>query len=293
MRCRPVLAIALALAAGVARAETATFLSRYVWTDPAKRFGGLSGLEMTPDGSRFWVLGDTGTIGTGTFRRDASGLIAGVNLDSYGPLLYSNKGLPLPESHSDAEGLALAADGRLYASFEIYTRVRRILPDPFRTGYLPDNPPFKRMQLNKSLEALAIAADGSLWTLPEHSGALDRPFPVYRFRHGAWDQPFSIPRRGDFVPSGADFGPDGRYYLLERDFQGILGFRSRVRVFTFQGDRIASEETLIETKAPVFDNLEGLAVWRDPGGAIRLTMVSDNNFNPLQRTELVEYRLGK
>ena len=37
------------------------------------------------------------------------------------------------------------------------------------------------------------------------------------------------------------------------------------------------------------DNLEGLAVWRDDSGAIRLTMISDDNFNLLQRTELVEY----
>lgn len=286
-------ALGLAPGASATAADTATYLSTYVWRSNAAEFGGLSGLEMTPDGSRFWVLGDRGTIGTGTFRRDARDRIAGVDLESYGPLLYADKGIPLPPSHSDAEGLALAPDGQLFASFEQYSRVRRILPNPFQTRYLADNPAFARMQANASLEAVAIAPDGSIWTLPEHSGGLERPFPVYRFKEGTWDQPLAIPRRGNFVPSGADFGPDGRLYLLERDFAGIFGFRSRVRVFTLDGTRVAAEETLFQTTSAVYDNLEGLAVWRDATGAIRLTMVSDDNFNPFQRTELVEYRLTK
>lgn len=40
------------------------------------------------------------------------------------------------------------------------------------------------------------------------------------------------------------------------------------------------------------DNLEGLSVWRDAQG-LRLTMVSDDNFMFFQRTEFVEYRVGK
>ena len=30
-------------------------------------------------------------------------------------------------------------------------------------------------------------------------------------------------------------------------------------------------------------------MWRDEAGAIRLTMISDDNFNFFQRTQLVEY----
>ena len=39
------------------------------------------------------------------------------------------------------------------------------------------------------------------------------------------------------------------------------------------------------------DNLEGLAVTRAATGQIRLTMISDDNFNPFQRSEIVEYLL--
>ena len=95
----------------------------------------------------------------------------------------------------------------------------------------------------------------------------------------------------EFLPVGADFGPDGALYLLERDFTGF-GFRSRVRRFDITGPaRGGAGEILLQSRARQFDNLEGLSVWRDEAGRIRLTMVSDDNFLFVQRTELVEYVL--
>ena len=43
---------------------------------------------------------------------------------------------------------------------------------------------------------------------------------------------------------GADFGPDGRLYLLERDYWGLIGFKTRVRRITLNGDTVATDETL-------------------------------------------------
>ena len=58
------------------------------------------------------------------------------------------------------------------------------------------------------------------------------------------------------------------------------------------GDRgLSDEKTVLQTPIGLHDNLEGLSVWRDGAGDIRLTMVSDDNFIALQRTELVEYRV--
>ena len=291
MRRRLVLAIALALVTGAARAETATFLARYVWHEDTPDFGGFSGIEVSDDGSRFWSQSDRARIISGTFARDpVTDRITGVEAAPLHEVGDAN-GTPLVFPMTDSEGLARSADGRLFLSFEREARVSELAPDTGRTCDLPAAPAFARMQKNSSLEALAIDDSGALYTMPERSGSLDRPFPVYRFRNGAWEMPFGIPRRGRFLAVGADFGPDGRLYLLERDFDGVFGFRSRVRVFTIRDDRIAAEATLFQTTAPVFDNLEGLAVWRDAEGRIRLTMISDDNFNPLERTEIVEYRL--
>jgi hypothetical protein len=148
------------------------------------------------------------------------------------------------------------------------------------------SPAFVPLQNNASLEALAVDADGELYTIPERSGLATLPFPVYRLKDGVWDQPFDIPRRGAFLISGADIGPDGRLYVVERDFLGI-GFRSRVRRFDLTG---GNEELLLETSVRQHDNLEGISVWQDDTG-LRLTLISDDNYRAFQRTEIVEYRL--
>jgi hypothetical protein len=147
------------------------------------------------------------------------------------------------------------------------------------------------MQHNSSLEALAIDDNGWLYTLPERSGTLDTPFPVYRFQDGTWDQPFSLPRDGLYLAVAADFGPDDRLYLLERQFHGLLGFQSRVRRFVVTGNAIDAGEVVLETTTGQHGNQEGLSVWRDGTGTLRLTMVSDDNFRFFLRTSLVEYRI--
>jgi len=74
--------------------------------------------------------------------------------------------------------------------------------------------------------------------------------------------------------------------VLERDFVG-LGFRSRVRRFAMDG---TDEVTLLETGLLKHDNLEGISVWQDHE-ALVMTLISDDNFRGLQKTEIVEYLL--
>ena len=72
-------------------------------------------------------------------------------------------------------------------------------------------------------------------------------------------------RDGDFLVVDADFGPDGKLYVLERDF-GWLGFRTRVRRFALGPDGLGDEVTLLETPFGELDNMEGISVWRDAAG---------------------------
>ncbi len=272
------------------QAPRAEYLQSWVWTVANPAFGGFSGIELGPDGRDFVTQSDRATIWRGRINRDATGRILGVSTS--GPvLLHDSAGKPLDTVTGDSEGLAEAPDGSVYISFEGVARVAHYPTDDGPAERLPRPEAFKHFQRNSSLESLAIDAEGTLYTLPERSGSLELPFPVWRYRNGAWDQPFSIPRDGSWLPTDADFGPDGRFYLLERDFWGFLGFLTRVRVFDIKGDTITGGEVLVQTPAGTHDNLEGLAVWRDAQGAIRLTMISDDNFRFFQRTEIVEYRL--
>lgn len=291
--CLALIGIVFVALTGLAPATPETgpaeFAGEFVWSIDDPAFGGLSGLEVTADGSAFTAISDHGSVVAGHFLR-RGGRITGLRDLSLGPL-KNRRGGALSEPLSDSEGLAIRPDGRLFVSFERVHRVWSYATPGGAAQGMPQHVDFRAMQSNSSLEALAVTPDGTLYTMPEKSGRADWPFPVYRFRDGAWTQPFTLPRRGDFLAVGADFGPDGKLYLLERDFRGVFGFRSRVRRFTVTDRGLTGEEVLLSTPTGRFDNLEGIAVWRDAAGAIRLTMISDDNFMVFQKTEFVEFRL--
>jgi hypothetical protein len=49
-------------------------------------------------------------------------------------------------------------------------------------------------------------------------------------------------------------------------------------------------QEVVELRPPLtLDNFEGLAVHRLGDGSLRLTLVSDDNFSPLQRTLIVQF----
>ncbi|WP_386679484.1 esterase-like activity of phytase family protein [Loktanella sp. R86503] len=286
------LLIAIALLAGCSQAFGQTMASgvtqvgRFIWLNDDPAFGGMSGIEISADGSRFTALSDRSTLWQGTVTRKG-GVITAMTPDLVTPLHISD-GSKTTHHNGDSEGLALGADGTVYVSFEGLARVAAY-PDVTGSAVrIPRMAAFDAMQSNASLEALAISADGALYTLPERSGSALQPFPVYRYQDDRWTTAFEISRTGPFLPVGADIGPDGLFYLLERDFTGI-GFRSRIRRFDMAG---GGAETLLETRTGVHDNLEGISVWRDSAGAIRMTLIADDNFKFFQTTEVVEYRVA-
>ena len=274
----------LALLCATPAVAQSTLIGSYVWEVDNPLFGGYSGIEVADDGKSFVAVSDRGSFVQGEIAREGD-TITKVTLNAITPLTGSD-GLALTREFSDSEGLAIGPDGALFVSFEWMHGIRRFEAVDHFAGPLLTTPEFAQLQDNSSLEAIAIAPDGTLYTMPERTGIATRPFPVFRLRNGIWDQPFTIPRTGPYLVSGADIGPDGRLYVLERDFIGI-GFRNRVRRFELDGN---GEEVLLETGILTHDNLEGISVWQDAQG-LRMTLISDDNFRGFQRTELVEYRL--
>ena len=263
----------------------------FAWRMDDPNFGGLSAIELADNGLSFLALSDRGAWTRGQITRDSEGRIMAVDARPM-RFLRGRFEAPLEAGRNDSEGLAVAADGTVFVSFENVARVLRYdsIDGPAQNLITPRE--FGRMQRNSALEALAIGPDGTLYTLPERSGELERPFPVWRYRDGGWDQPFDLRRDGGYLAVGADFGPDGRLYLLERELHGLAGFSSRVRSFAISDTELSDERTDLETQPGQHDNLEGISVWRGPDGAIWVTMLADDNFNFFQSTEIVEYRLS-
>ncbi|TKW66638.1 MAG: esterase-like activity of phytase family protein [Paracoccus denitrificans] len=266
------------------------YVGTYVWSLPEADFGGFSGLEISQDGSEFHAISDRAQIRWGRIDRDAAGRIRGMSMSGRARL-QDSKGVFLePGWQGDSEGLALDPAGGFWVSFEGLDRVARYDDPDSAAIRIPIPDEFEALPINRGFEALAVDGAGSLFTVPELIAEGADSFPVWRYRDGVWDQPFRLPGNGKWQAVGADIGPDGRLYLLERYFRGLLGFQSRIRSFALADDGVSDEEVLLESSTLQYDNLEGISAWSD-GAGIRITMISDDNFLPIQRTELVEYRL--
>ena len=296
MSHRFIFALGAALVGGMVLQSSAAptappgFLTQFEWRIDDPLFGGLSAIDISADGRDVVVVTDRGAFAAGQILRDAGGLITDIRFAPFA-LLRGKEQAPLAKGRTDSEGLAIAPDGSAYISFEGPARVLYYANLEGSAENLPDHPDFAKMQPNSALEALAIDAEGTLYTLPERSGAADRPFPIYRYKNGVWDQKLSLPREDGYLPVGADFGPDGRLYILLRNFHGIQGFSSKLVRMTVNGDAIGPVQVLLQTPVGFHDNLEGVSIWRDAQGRLRASMVADNNFLPFLSSGIVEYTL--
>ncbi len=281
-----VLACALGACSASAGAPGLEREALVTWREDHPGFGGFSAVEVLDEGRRFVAVTDRGHWATGEMQRE-DGRLVGIVMTGFGPLL-GVRGAPLTGRDADAEAIALGPDGAFYLAFEANHRIRRYPAIDGPAVHVDTPREFARLQNNSGIEALAMDAAGTIYAIPERSGALDRPFPIYRKRDGRWDRELSIPREGEFLVTGADIGPDGRLYIVERQF-AMLGFRTRVRRFALGPDSIDLGETLLETGWMELDNMEGISVWEDAAGVMRITLLSDDNFFPLQRTIFAEY----
>jgi hypothetical protein len=269
---------------------------------------GLSGLDLSGDGTRLLAVSDRGWFVKGRIDR-ADGLPVAFSTEGPPVRMLDDHGQPVPQNQEDAEGIALAPDGQVFVSFEVFHRVRTWVDITEKATWITDLVDVARLGSNTGFEAIAFGPDDAVYLFPEDlaTGAgipayrlkLPAPVgsdggrPVYHYREVPWTQPFSLPRRGSwFHPVGADFGPDGRLYLLERAFYPPVGFRSRIRRFDVGPEGVTHETLLLATPLGRHGNLEGLSVWRDGAGAIRLTMITDDNGLALQRNQIVEYRVA-
>ena len=283
---RYALALIAWLVPAVAPAETLTLIGRYAWD--TNSIVGLSGIEVTEDGTGFIAVGDRGWWLSGSFERDGD-TISGVKIRRLEGIIGQD-GLPVSARRvgdwSDAEGLAIAPDQTTFVAFERWAHVWRFNRPFTRAHWIKDHPTFYDHADNWQLEAAAIDPDGQLYVFSEKP--LIEGFPIYRLSEtGLFVIDGYLPERDVFAIVGADFAEDGTLYLLERKLVVGLWWQSRIRRVRLDG---SLDEAIWTSERGDFDNLEGLSVWND-GRGLRLTMVSDNNGSEKTPTEFVEFRL--
>ncbi len=149
----------------------------------------------------------------------------------------------------DIEGIAYNGNSPYFFLFEAPAHVISI-NDVCEIKELPNHPDFAKITRNRKLEALAIDANGALYTLPEVASHRVNGFQLYALKEGFWQVVAQVPSRGFFMVVGADFGPDNLLYLLERS-DSPLGFWTRVRRFDLAQDDLAEEILLKRANCPM------------------------------------------
>jgi hypothetical protein len=280
---------------------TLEFRGGLVLTAANKNFGGISGLRVAADGGRFIAVTDRGYWLRGRIVYEGA-RPAGIADAELAPQLGPD-GKPLTlRGWYDSESLAQDG-GTLYVGLERVHQIVRF--DYGKDGVLARGRPiavpsaFRALPSNRGIEALeAVPKDlplgGTLIVLTEQ--ALDGAGNHRGFLIGGPSPgEFAIARSKNFDVTDAALSPRGDLFVLERKFSFIEGAGMRLRRLALKDIKpgaVVDGPTLIEADMGYqIDNMEALAVHRADDGALIFTMISDDNFSPIQRILLLQFAL--
>ncbi len=265
-------------------------------------FGGLSGLDITDDGSRLVAVSDRGWWVTADLDQDGSGKLISIQNLTIQPM-FDIDGSPLADRTGgdsvrwrDAEDLARTFDGGYYVTFEREHRLWHydaIDALPFAIE-LPGE--VAALRSNGGLEAVALLPDGRPLVFAEGSGSDDQVIDGWLLENGAWRK-LAYQGRDDFRITGMAGLGDGSLIVLERWFVEPVFLSIRLRRIApemLEADGIIDPPVLAAfSNSLLIDNFEGIAVRPAPDGSgYLLYIVSDDNFNMTQRTLLYQFYLA-
>jgi hypothetical protein len=271
-------------------------------TSPDTRFGGISAFRVAADGRRFLAVSDRGRWlrGSIAYRKDAPSGLTDVEM---APVLGAD-GRPLAaRGWYDTESIA-EDGGTVWLGIERVHRIVRF--DYGKDGLLARGQPvvtppeMKDLPSNKGIEALVAMPrggplGGALVAISE--AGLDAAGNIKAFLIGGPSPgPFTVRRLNDFDISDAALLPPHHLLILERRFSYLSGIAMRIRRIPLAGIQpgaLVDGAVLVEADLGYqIDNMEGLSVHRTAAGDTVLTLVSDDNFSPIQRTVLLQFTLA-
>ena len=277
-----------------------------------KRFGGLSGIEISGDGRAALFVSDQGDLFSATLDYD-NGVLSGLSGVTVSHLIDTD-GTPLTDKYSsDAESLRAAngkglngngPTGDVVIGFERDNRAISYRLDAngcaVKATSLALPEAVKTLPFNQGLEGIAVIPQGA-----PNAGAIvafgesemeSNPgvIPGWLIAGGK-TRDLGLTRTSGFDLTDIVALPDGDMIVLERHFSMFLGVAMRIRRLSaaeLDGPQPMRGTTLLTAGMPhAVDNMEGVAVHHDGTGRTILTIVSDDNFSALQRTLILQFEL--
>jgi hypothetical protein len=274
-----------------------------------ERFGGLSSLELSRDGTRLLAVSDRGFW----LKADllyTDGHLSGLDHPVMAPILAPNGKPNKDKMRSDAEALAGwepgGVDGKVIVGFE--SRTRAGVFDLGKSGFKAR---FKDLKLpravdkgppNQELESIGRFAKGplagSIIAISELNKDENGDIRAFVWGGGRNAFEFSVKQLEDYAITDLAILPDGDILTIERSFSSAslpgMAVR-RIRTEDIIANGAVSPSLVFSGRMPFYriDNMEGIAV-SELNGETRITVISDNNYRPeFQRTLLLQFALKK
>jgi hypothetical protein len=272
--------------------------------DPA--FGGISGAIIDPDGRGFLAITDQAHWISGRFTTDGETL-TGVEGVRIAPMLAPNGRRMKDTRWFDSEGLTRRGN-QIFVSVE---RVHAILRfemangRPVGRGTVIDTPPaMRQLNSNQGIESLGVMPARSAYAgafiaiaergpkTREDGASTPDTIPGWLIG-GSSPGEFAVKRKDDFDITDVGFLPGGDMLILERRFAAFTGIAFRIRripLASVKPGALLDGETLIQADmSHHIDNMEALMIHRADDGRVILTLMSDDNFNLLQRNLVLRF----
>lgn len=284
---------------GLKRVGELTFLRGWELTSSDSRFGGISGLAFSGEAATLYAVSDRGYWLAADIRHDPDGYLLLPDSWEIAPLLGVD-GAPVQGRMRDAEALTRDHQGGFIVSFEQVHRLWRY-PVPFisHPEVLATPPGLERAPFNGGLEGVTMLRDGQLLLVTEDYENPDRSLKGWLVRvaqssGGEKFEPISYLPSDGFQPTDLATLPSGDVLVLERRYRLLEGASARVKWLSREwirpGARLEGKEIVHLAPPLTVDNFEGLAVHEDRRGEILVYLISDDNYQPFQRTLLLQFR---
>lgn len=266
-----------------------------------QRFGGISALMWEPGCDRLLAVTDSGNWLI-LDPSEEGGRLTGIRAAWLSPLLSPDGRPPRSKRDADAESLARAADGTTFVFYELdhrgeaYPDVSACRPEslaqPAARRWVP--PDVSNWPANGGIESAARLGNELLMLSEASPGAAGGRAGVVAAPDSAEGRRFSYAAPTGHEPTALDpLDPAGRMLVLHRRFTPLTGISIIMSEADFPStlpERAMPREIARLAPPLSVDNFEGLAV-RAEGTRRFVYLVSDDNFNPLQRTLLLKFEL--
>jgi len=274
------------------------FRGGLILTSTHKSFGGISALRIKSDGEHFLALSDRASwfLGRIVYENNRP---AGIADASAAPVLNGD-GKPAPQWDTES----ITDDGNtLYVALE---RINSIFSFDFDWKSFPASarpvsvpPELKLLPFNQGLEAMVFVPKkynlaGTLIGFSE-KGLTEAGNLKAFLIGGPTPGMFAVKRTDGYDISDAAILPNGDILILERQYSLLRGVAMRIRRIRLEDIKpgaLIDGSTVVESDIYTqIDNMEAMSVRRSRSGEIVLTLMSDDNFSPIQRTLLLQFVL--